>query len=47
MKMLVAPVPSDESDRRVSSADISHIRSNAAAECKTGIETLAMTLEMM
>lgn len=47
MKMLVAPVPSDESDLRVSSAEMSHIRSKAAAECKTGIETLETTLEMM
>lgn len=47
MNMFVAPVPSDERDADVCSAAISHNRSNAAAECKTGIDTRAMTDETM
>lgn len=45
--MFVAPVPSEDKDAVVCSAAISHIRSSAAAECRTGIETRAMTLETM
>lgn len=47
MKMLTAPVPSDDSVAEVMSAAMSHMRSNAAAECRTGMDTRAITDETM
>lgn len=47
MKTLRAPVPSDDSVAVVISAAMSHRRSKAAAECRTGMDTRAITEETM